>query len=86
MTVIDTRNYAFVLIHRTCNTKSEPKVQILGDYDVSAGSSSVTNVPLCWGILTTGKAIQVCRQGIHGKSLLTPQFWYKLRNALKIKS
>ena len=56
----------------------------------SIGLSVVTNILPCWGILTTGEAINVWEQGAYGKSLyftlyFTVNLKFLFRKVLKTK-
>ena len=48
---------------------------------VNAASSTVTKVPLWWGMLTMGEVTVYV--GIGEISVLTPQFCYETKTALK---
>ena len=49
------------------------------------GSSLVRNVPLWRGMLTAGEVEHVWKEGLFGNSVLSTQFCYQLRTALKNK-
>lgn len=84
---MDACHSAFAQTHRTYTTTSDSewKLWILGgdDASVRGGSSTVTNVPLWWGMLIIYEAMPA--GGVYGKGLYFPNFAVNLKLLFKIK-